>query len=152
MIHDLTYAAALEKADALKALGQTDVYLHDRNADGFPFDKVTRVEAGGTWRLSGPAGCYMMFDENGLTFRLSVDFEDRDANGKSVSMFDRDRLRDVADKLSPLGRAAFAKMLEAEVLPPMVERTEEWRKMIRQQTDSEDCVRGIIAFAKADAA
>lgn len=147
MMHELTYAAALEKADALKALGQTDVYIYDRNSEGFPFDKVTRVESGNGYRLSGPSSCYLMFDEGGLSFRLSVEFEGRDANGKGVSLFDRDRLRDVANKLSPVGRAAFAKMLENEVLRPLAERTEEYRKALRQQADSEDCVRGIISFA-----
>jgi hypothetical protein len=150
MILDLTYAAALEKADALKALGQDSVYIYDRCSDGFPYDKVTRVEAGNSYRLSGPSSCYLMFEENGLTFRLNVEFEHRDANGKGVSLFDRDRLRDVANKLSPAGRLAFAKMLEVSVLRPLAERTEEYRKALRQQADSEDCVRGIIAFASAE--
>lgn len=152
MFHDMTYAEALEKADALKALGQTDVYLYDRSAAGFPYDKVTRVCAGNSYRLSGPSSCYLEFDEDGLTFRLSVDFEGMDANGKGVSLFDRDRLRDVANKLSPEGRVAFAKMMENQVLPPLVARTDEWRKALRQQADSEDCVRGIIAFAQREAA
>lgn len=152
MMYDMTYAEALEKADALKQLGQTDVYIRDHSADGFPFDKVTRVQAGNTYRLSGPSSCYLMFDENGLTFRLNVEFEGRDANGRGVSLFDRDRLRDVANRLSPTARSAFAKMLESKVLPPLAERTEEYRKALRQQADSEDCVRGIIAFAAADAA
>ena len=148
MIHDLTYAAALEKADALKALGQTDVYIYDRCSEGFPFEKVTRVESGNSFRLSGPSSCYLMFDEGGLSFRLNVEFEGRDANGKGVSLFDRDRLRDVANKLSPEGRKAFADMLERTVLPQLAERTEEYRKALRQQADSEDCVRGIIAHAQ----
>lgn len=39
MIHDLTYPQALEKIDALKALGQTDVYIYDRCSEGFPFER-----------------------------------------------------------------------------------------------------------------
>lgn len=149
-MYDMTYTEALEKADALKLLGQTDVYIRDRSAADFPYDKVTRVEAGNSYRLSGPSSCYLMFEENGLLFRFNVEFESRYANGKGVSLFDRDRLRDVANKLSPAGRVAFAKMLESEVLRPLAERTEEYRKALRQQADSEDCVRGIIAFASAE--
>lgn len=151
MIRDLSYAEALAKSDALKQLGETTVYIRSEDA-GFPFDKVARVEAGNSYRLSGPSSCYLMFEENGLLFRLNVEFESRDANGKGVSLFDRDRLRDVANKLSPVGRVAFAKMLESEVLRPLAERTEEYRKALRQQADSEDCVRGIIAFAQQEPA
>lgn len=152
MIHDLTYAQAIDKIGALKALGQTNVYIYDRCSDGFPFEKVTRVESGNSYRLSGPSSCYLMFDEGGLSFRLNIEFEGRDANGRGVSLFDRDRLHDVANKLSPEGRKAFADMLERTVLPPLAERTEEYRKALRQQADSEDCVRGIIAHAQQSAA
>jgi hypothetical protein len=144
---DLTVAEALEKADHLIALGETTVYLF-RDAEGFPYDKVTRVEEGGTWRLGGPASCYLYAEQAGLTFKLSVDFEGRDANGRGVSLFDRDRLRDLFLKLPPAARNFFAEMLEGKCLPGLIERTNEIREALRAQADSEDCVRGLIAFAR----
>lgn len=146
MMTDLTYAEAIEKADHLKALGQTKVYLY-RDAEGFPYDKVSRVETGGSFRLSGPSSCYFIAEVAGLTFQLNVEFEGRDANGRGVSLFDRDRLRELMMRLPDAARSSFADMLRNKVLPPMVERTNEVRDALRNQSDSEDCVRGLIAFA-----
>lgn len=150
MQFDLSYTTALEKAEHLIALGDTTIHLRDDS--GFPFEKVTQVEAGNSWRLSGPSGCYLIFEEAGLTFKLSVDFENRDANGRSASDFDRARLRELMLKLSPAARLSFAEMLETQVLPPMAERTEEFRQVMLRQADSEDCVRGLIAFAQTEPA
>jgi len=66
-------------------------------------------------------------------------------------MFDRDRLRDITLKLPPAARKLFADMLEREVLPPLAKRTGEIREALRSQADSEDCVRGLIAFAEEGA-
>lgn len=149
MIYDLTYADAVAKAEHLTALGETTVYL--RSDEGFPYDKVERVEAGSTYRLNGPTGCYLIANDRGLTFRLSVDFEPPEANGRGVSMFDRDRLRDVMLRLAPGGREAFADMLAGEVMAKMQERTRDLRSALQSQTDSEDCIRGLIAFAREPA-
>lgn len=50
--------------------------------------------------------------------------------------------------VSDLGRAQFADMLEKEVLAGLTKRTEEIRQALRLQADSENCVRGLIAFAR----
>jgi hypothetical protein len=149
-MHDLTYAQAIANAEHLKALGQTDVYLYRDNAEGFPFDKVTRVEEGSSFRLSGPSSCRLIAEEAGLRFSVSVDFENADANGRGVSLFDRDQLRDLMRKLNPAAREQFAVMLEKCVIP-MAKRTAEIREALNSQCDSEDCVRGLIAFARGDA-
>lgn len=144
---DLTYRQAVENAEHLIALGQTTVYLYRDEAE-FPYEKVTQIEAGGTWRLGGPSSCYLIAEEHGLTFKLSVDFEGREANGAGTALFDRDRLRDLAFRLSPKGRQLFADMLQKEVLGNLTKRTDEIRQALRLQADSEDCVRGLIAFAR----
>jgi hypothetical protein len=146
---NLTYAEAIEKADHLIALGETTIYLYRDKAEGFPYDKVVSVETGSSYRLGGPSSCALIAADGGLTFRLNVDFEESDANGRGVSLFDRDRLRGVMLKLPPKARASFAAMLEGEVLKGLTERTNEIREALRAQADSEDCVRGLIAFARA---
>ena len=148
---DLTYEQALENAEHLVALGETTIYLYRDRAGDFPYDKVTRVESGSTHRLSGPSSCYLFAEDAGLTFKLSVDFERPDANGRGVSLFDRDRLRALMLKLPDAARRSFAELLETEVMPGLVKRTREIRDALQEQADSEDCVRGLIAFAKEDA-
>lgn len=145
---NLTYRQAVEKAPHLLEIGQDTIYLHGKDGEGFPYHKVSAVETGGAWRSSGPVSCYLIAKEAGLTFRLSVDFEPPSANGASTAMFDRDRLRELAFQLSPKARALFADMLEKEVLAGLSKRTEEIRQALRLQADSEDCVRGLIAFAR----
>lgn len=150
-MRDLTIAEALAKRDHLIALEQTDIWLYREAEAEFPYDKVTRVEAGSTHRLSGPSSAALFAEIDGLTFRISIDFEGRDANGKGVSLFDRSRLRDVMRRLPAAGRAQFAKMLEDEVMPGMKRRTAEIRDALNEQQDSEDCVYGLIAFAEETA-
>lgn len=145
MLHNMTRAEALENAIALKALKHTDVYLRD-SAD-FPWDRVTGIEEGGAYRFSGPSGLYIVAEEDGLRFKLNFDFEGPDANGRGVSLFDRDRLRDLVMKLPPSVRPKLAKFMRDKVLLDLEKRTSELRDAMNKQWDSEDCVRGIIALA-----
>lgn len=142
---NLTYAEAMKKREHLIALSETEIYLRDDA--GFPWDKVAEVSGGNSYRLSGPSSCYVIALDQGLRFRLNIDFEGRDANGRGVSLFDRDRLREVMRRLPIPARKDFARLLSEEVLPKMAERTAEIRQALNQQTDSEECVRGLIAFA-----
>jgi hypothetical protein len=144
-MYDLTYEQALKHAEHLTALGQTTVYLRDGN---YPWAIASDVEAGGSYRFNGPAGVYIIAKVRGLTFKWNVEFEKRDANGKGYSLFDRERLRDVAMKLPEPARDAFAKFLREQVMPDLEKRTAELRAAMNQQIDSEDCVRGLIAFAE----
>jgi hypothetical protein len=143
---NLNYPEAIEKAQHLIAIGETTIYLRDDT--DFPYHKVSGVESGSTYRSGGPVSCYLIAEAKGLTFRLCVDFEPRSANGAGTALFDRDRLRELAFKLSPIGQALFADLLETEVLGGLSKRTDEIRQALRVQADSEDCVRGLIAFAR----
>lgn len=145
-MYDMTYESAVKNAHHLIALGQTKVYLRDGE---MPWDKAVRVETGSSYRFNGPTSCYFIAEEGGLELKWSVDFEQRDASGRGVSLFDRERLRDVALKVRPSVRSAFAELLREAVLPDLQKRTGEIREALNQQTDSEDCVRGLIAFAEA---
>lgn len=148
-MHDISFSQAIEKADHLKALGWTDVYLGYRQTE-FPWGLVTDVQTGHSHRLSGPASVRMTARHpSGLTFSWEVDFEGRDANGRGVHLFDRDRLRDVMRKLPKPARIQFANILASEVFAGMQARTSELRKALSDQEDSEDLVRGLIAFAES---
>lgn len=143
---NLTFEEAVKKADALKAIDQTTIYLRDGE---YPWRFAERVEASGAYRFSGPIGMYVIAEVDGLTFKWSVDFERREANGHGYSLFDRERLRDVAMKLPIKARKSFANLLRDAVMPDLEKRTAELRAAMNRQIDSEDCVRGLIAFADA---
>lgn len=64
-------------------------------------------------------------------------------------MFDRDRLRSIIMKLQPGARYLLTSFMEKEVLPGLEKTTAKWRDSFNKQLDSEDCVRGLIAFAAA---
>lgn len=142
---ETTYAEALKLAPHLVAIGDTRVYLN--NADGFPWNKVTKIEGGSGRRFNGPTGFYAIVEEAGLQFMLSVDFEERSANGRGVSLFEAARLRDIAGQMPPAARVKFGQFLADEVLPDLHKRTGEIRDALLQQETSENCVRSLIAFA-----
>lgn len=142
---DMTYEQALDKADHLKALGQTTIYLRDGN---YPWVVASGVEVSGGYRFSGPTGMYVIAKVQGLTFKWNVEFEKREANGHSYSLFDRERLREVAMKLPDTARRSFAELLRERVMPDLEKRTAEMREAMNKQNDSEDCVRGLISFAE----
>lgn len=131
------------------ALDENEIYLDSDDPD-LPWRDVTHVASGGGHRLNGPTGFYCFAERNGLTLKWSVDFEGRDASGKSYSLFDRDRLRITMQKLPPIARKALAAFLEEDVLPGVEKTTAEWRERLNRQLDSEDCVRGLIAFARVE--
>lgn len=145
MYGDMTYKKALSNAKHLIALGHTEVYLRD---DDLPWAIASDIEVGGGYRLNGPTGMYVIAKVEGLTFKWNVEFEKREANGHGYSLFDRERLRDVAMRLPESARRKFAKLLCEKVLPELQKRTAEFRETMNKQIDSEDCVRGLIAFAE----
>lgn len=144
-MRDMTYEKALYMADHLKALGETTVYLRDGE---YPWMIANSVEVSGSYRFNGPVGMYVIAEVDGLTLKWSVDFELRDANARGYSLFDRDQLREVARKLPEPARRKFAKLLREKVMPDLEKRTSELREAMNKQIDSEDCVRGLIAFAE----
>lgn len=148
MYGDMTYEKAIENAKHLIALGQTTVYLRDGN---YPWLAASDIEAGGAYRFSGPTGVYIIAEVEGITFKWNVDFERPEANGRGYSLFDRDRLREVARKLPECARKKFAQFLRDKVLPDLKKRTAEFRESMNKQIDSEDCVRGLIVFAENSA-
>lgn len=154
-MHDLTYKKALELKEHLLAIGETSIYLRcgpELSQDDLPWSKVTKVENGSSWRLDMPSSVRFIVDEAGLTFQWSMDLEKRDASGRGVHMFDRERIRFVTTILSSTGRVLFVGWLQRMALPALKARTAEIRHALSVQLDSEDCIRGLIAFASEVAA
>lgn len=149
-MRDATYAFAVENADHYIAVGQNDIYLyHDAQIPAELWALVTTSEAGSSYRLNGPSSVQFRAEHpSGLSFRWSVDFEDRDANGSGVHQFDREKIRDLILKLKPAAAKSFASFFEAQVLPPLRERTDELRKAMNKQMDSLDCALGIVEYAR----
>lgn len=137
----------LKSAPHYVALGQTEIFLDDDDPD-LPWSDVADIVGGSGYRLNGPTGFYCIAKRDGLTLKWSIDFEGRDANGKSYHLFDRDRLRLTMGKLPPAARKKLAAWLDKEVLPGVEKVTAEWRDYLNRQLDSEDCVRGLIVFAR----
>lgn len=143
----MKFADAVAKAEHLIAVGQTRVWVDDKDP-ALPWQKVDAIEAGGGYRLNGPTGVRLTVHEAGLELHWSLEFEGRDANGRGVSLFDRDRLRDVMMKLPRSTRVKLAAFFENDVLPELAKRTDELREALNKQNDSEDCVRGLIEFGR----
>lgn len=142
-----SFSDIIKNAEHYKAIGQTKHYLRDDDPS-LPWDSVVAVKTGTLHRLSGPASMWIIAEVAGLRVQWDVDFENSDANGHGVSLFDRDRLRDVAMRLPVSVRPQFAELFRDQVLPPLEKRTVELRQALGKQLDSEDCVRGLIAFAE----
>ena len=144
----MNYQDAIAKAEHLIALGEQEVWISD---EGAPWAKACAVAAGGLYRFDGPIGARIKAEEAGLTLQWDVDFENREANGSGVSMFDAPRLREVMMKLSPQARVQFAALLENEVLPGLRKRAKEQLNYYSRALDSEQCVSALIDFAKSEA-
>jgi len=143
-----TYTDIMSKAEHHRALGQLEHYL-DESADDLPWGQVASAEAGGSYRLDGPADVRLTAWVGEMKFSWSVDFESRDANGTGVSRFDREKMRAVALRLPPAPRRQFTEMLRTECLPGMIKRRDEILSAYNAQADSVSLVRELIDFAGA---
>lgn len=139
---------ALAKAEHYVALGQTEIHL-DKNDPNLPWDSVVEIESGGSFRLNGPSGFRVIAKTGGLIFIWYVDFEGPGANGQSYYLFNRDHLHETMRKLPPAARKKLADWMETDVLPGVEAITAQWRGHLNNQIKSEDCVREMIAFARA---
>lgn len=148
MSRDFSYAEALEHAEHLKALGETTVYL--RRDTEFPWDIAEGVQEGSHYRLNGPVSVWVIGRKNGLTFKWSLDFETRSADGSWGADFDRERLREAIMKMPKRARMAFADLLRTKVIPGLEKHTSEIREALRRQWDSEDAARGLAAFVESE--
>jgi hypothetical protein len=102
----------IARAEHLKALEQTDVYLH--GDDERPWGIVSEIELGGTWRYGiCTSMTFRAAHPCGIVFRWCEDMEPPRANGASSLQFDIGKLRGIAARLIGPMRAEFGRQLEA---------------------------------------
>jgi hypothetical protein len=89
---------AIEKAEAYKAVGNTELYLN--RDDTPPWEFVTDVRDGSGWRNEIPVGVTFLAEHpSGLTFKWFWDLETPEANGKSGYWIDASRIAQTLELL-----------------------------------------------------
>jgi hypothetical protein len=145
MIKITSVADALAKADALKALGKTTIHFFQSDeVPDFPIDKVHAIEKGSSYRLGAPIGVWLVYDKDGLTFKLDFEFETRETNGTNTLAFG-DRIQQLMQKLSPIGRESLANHIKEVLLPPMEKRRDEAERYYATQVNLVASLKGILA-------
>lgn len=143
----ITSAKAIENAEAMKALGQTRVYLseHDEPSDGFPWEHVTSVEKGSTASYIGPRSIgFTAKHPCGLEFYWSLDLSPTGGLGVDRRpFFDHTAIADMLERLPEPKRADFAAVIANEVLPPLREQIKDARAHLLALTEGENTLLGI---------
>jgi hypothetical protein len=146
MGYGVPFQEAVRLAEHYLALGQTEVFVQAETA---PWHLATQIKAGGCYRFNAPINAYVTAQhESGLTLKWEIEFEHRSESGTGSSNVDRAQLREAMIRLPESVRLQFADILESEVLPDMQVRTDEIRASLNRQLDSEECVRGLVAFVR----
>jgi hypothetical protein len=100
MMPELTYKQAIAKADSLRDIGQTRIYLSHKETD-FPWQYVTDVKEGGSHRLemSTSVRFTAKCPDSGLEFNWSFDIEPPTADGKGYYQIDTAACQQVTQQL-----------------------------------------------------
>ena len=93
---DITFEAAIKNAAALKGLGQTRIYLSDKNP---PWHIAQTCEPGSSHRLDISTDARFTGEQDGLTFSWSFSIEPWEANGTGTYQIDVAACREVLGKL-----------------------------------------------------
>jgi hypothetical protein len=104
----MNYKQAIENAEHLKALGQTEVSIMSNDDGEPPWHLATECEPGGSHRFDMATSVWFRGKdpETGLRFRWTFDLEPWSANGKGTYEIDTSGAREV---LSALPAAAATK-------------------------------------------
>lgn len=135
----LTYHKAIENHKALKAIGQTEVYLSDGGGER-PWRDVTEVEPGGSHRLDMATNVWFtaIDKKTGLRFRWSFEIEPMTANGKGYYEIDVAGCRGVLGKLSSDGAKLFRAYLKSSAAKVRAKGLEWQRLVSKQMRDADD--------------
>lgn len=130
-MHDYTYEAATQYAEALLALGEKEIYLHE---DPFPWHLVVSCEPGGSHRLEISTNVWFRADDpkTGLSFRWAFDIEPRSANGTAGYHIDIAGCQKVLSLLSLDVKVQFQQYL-ADCAAKVRDKGHEWRKGAEKQ-------------------
>lgn len=125
------------------AIGQTDIYL-ERDDGTLPWEHITRVETGSSYRFNGPTSIRLIAEHEGLSFKWNFDLEERSVSGTGTHRINRSRFREMVRKVPLRIRSELAALLRTEYEPHMVKLADEIRDSLQREEDDLDCLRGII--------
>jgi hypothetical protein len=137
-----TYEQAKKNADAYKRIGQTRIYL-TRHEDA-PYEKATKVEAGGLHRIDLAVSAVFSFEEDGLKYEWHWDLEKQEANGKGIYQIDCESCRNVMKRLKGDARIQFREYLR-DCATKVKKKGEEWMTYANQQLTDAAILRDLAA-------
>jgi hypothetical protein len=109
MLHRMTYAEVVAKAEAIKAIDPSaTVYLDEKDP---PYEKAHAFEPGSTIRLGTSTSGYFVAKVQGITVKWSYDLEDWGANGSGELQPRIDAARKVIGRLDAKARRDFREWL-----------------------------------------
>lgn len=125
-MRDYTYEKATQHADALSALGETEIYLHK---EPFPWHLAVSCEPGGSHRLEICTRVWFRADDSGsgLSFRWAFDIEPRSANGTAGYHIDTKGCRRVLSLLPLEAKVQFQEYL-SNCAAKVRDKGHEWRQ------------------------
>lgn len=136
----MNWREMIDKADAFKATGKTDIYIDPENRANLanlPWEWVTTVEPWGSHRLDIDTGVRIEAEHpSGLTFRWSIDIEDRAASGKSYYNIQTARIKQVLALLPFAAKQQFQTYLTDCAEKMEQGSMEQWRYLQQQFRDA----------------
>ena len=126
----MTYQEAIKNVVHLRALGQTDIYLHE---DPKPWHLADKVEPG-SHRLEIATSVIFSGEDSatGLRFRWIFDIESLGANGKGHYEINCNACREVLKSLPEEARKRFAEYL-ADCAVKVEAKAQEWVGIANRQ-------------------
>ena len=101
-------------AEHYKAIGQEQIYIPNPSLEDLKeiLPRTTSLETGGMYRHNVCVGVYVICeDPSGLTFRVSIDLEEKDSNGAAALRLNAKFLSFVGDLLPPPMREKLVEIL-----------------------------------------
>lgn len=139
----MTWQEAVQKAEHLKALGRTEVYL-DREDDA-PWFLAESVEEGGGHRLEICTSVVFRGRHlsSGISFRWFFDIEKREANGQGYYQIATEDCQAVIQKLPHQCKKLFKAIL-LDNAKKVETKAKEWAAITKQQFADAETLRRIV--------
>ena len=146
-MNDITVTKALANVDALKAIGQTRIFLYRSDETAGLWPHVVSVRPGGSHRLDVPTSVRFTADHpSGLRFEWIFDIEPSSANGTDSYQIDVPGCRGVIAKLPAHARRLFRDYL-AECAVKVAARGDEFQDAADRQHRDASSLRNLAEIA-----
>lgn len=130
LMRDMTYSEATRKAQSLKDVGMTNIYL----SGGYPWHLVTDCEPGGSHRMEIATSVRFSAHDpaTGLDFNWCFDIEPRSANGSGGYHIDTEGCQRVLAQLPSDAKVSFRNYL-ADCALKVKDKGDEWMQCATRQ-------------------